>query len=190
LSKKTLDRIAGGGNDFTVQVKANQPRLCRELRQTEQTVPYTGTHIMEEDKNGIKTTRQLYRYPFTSGLDKWKTVATLLVVHKTTIADQVLTHYKRYYISNNDTFKAQDFNEGIREHWHIENYAHRPKDMCFNQDKNQTAIHNNAVNRAIFNTMALNNLTHRYREDKPKEVKINQILFRGKYKEFLNKHRI
>lgn len=190
MPKKTLDEIVESGNDYTVQVKANQPNLCKELQLTEQTTPYTDTHIIQQDKNGVKTTWQAYQYPFTSSLDKWKTIATLLVIHKITIVNHTLTYHKRYYISNNNTYKAQDFNEGIRAHWHIENYAHRPKDMCFNQDENQINIHNNAVNRAIFNTIALNNLTNEYKEDEPKKIKTNQILFRGSYKEFLKKHRI
>lgn len=64
------------------------------------------------------------------------------------------------------------------------------KRRCFNQDNNQTTIYNNAVNRAVFNTIALNILTHEFKDDTTKEIKTNQILFRGHFKQFLKNHRI
>ncbi len=153
MQKKTLDTIVESGNSFIVQVKENQPNLCKEIRKVEHKFNYKDTHIINKNENAVKNTWQIYQYPFKSELEKWKSINTLLVVHKTIIGKERLVHYKRYYFSDNQICKAEDFNHAIRNHWGIENYAHRPKDICFNQDENQINIHNKAVNVAVFNTL-------------------------------------
>lgn len=190
MPKKTLEAIVESGNNFVVQVKNNQPKLCQELEEVAKKFQYEDTHIEEKNENGVKTTWQTYQYPFTSKLEKWKMIATLLVVCKTVIVGQFVSHYKRYYVSDNTTNKAKTFNDVIRSHWGIENYVHRPKDMCFNQDNNRIITHNNAINMAVFNVLALNNLSNQYKEKQQKKIKTNQILFRGNFENYLNEHRI
>lgn len=180
MPKKTLDAIVESGNDYVVQVKGNQPKLAEAIEKIAKKEKHTDTHVVEEKKNGIKTTWQTYQYPYTNPL--WKSVLTAIVVCKTLIkADNTVIHTKRFYVSNKANLTAQELNQGIRGHWGIENNAHKPKDMQFNQDKNKTKEISAAINRAIFNTLAVNFLTHKYTET----TAYSQIIFAQNIKEFL-----
>lgn len=144
------------------------------------------THQMEECVNGIKTTWQLYKYPYTNQLKEWASIAVVNRVCKTVIeADNTLTYSERIYISNNIHINAKDFNEGIRGHWGIENKAHKPKDMALNQDGNKVKHINTAFNRAIINTLVLNFLTTQFEDT----IQYAQIKFAQNIKEYLNKIR-
>jgi predicted transposase YbfD/YdcC len=74
---------------------------------------------------------------------------------------------------------------GIRGHWDIENKAHKNKDVVFKQDDNKVKDSKHAVNRAIFNTIALNFLVDKYSEN----VIYSQILFRVQFQEVCFKNR-
>lgn len=180
--KKTLAQIADSGNHYVAQVKKNQPKLLANILQTEHSIPCTDNALIEEKKNGIKSTWQVTTYPYTN--NDWKSIQTMVVVSKTVIENSTkinatLTHDKRYYVSDEKNITAQEFAIGIRGHWGIENKAHKPKDMQFNQDKNKIKEINSAVNRAILNTIALNFLVLNFKET----IAYAQIIFGQTFKD-------
>lgn len=184
MPKKTLDDIVENGNHYVIQVKKNQPKLLQAIKQLPHQQSHTDTHIVEEKKNGIKTTWQTYKYAYTNPL--WKSVLTAVIVCKTLIkADNTVICTKRFYVSDKTDLMAKQLNEGIRGHWGIENNAHKPKDMQFNQDKNKTKEISAAVNRAILNTIAVNFLTYKFTET----MAYSQILFAQNIKKYLDEIR-
>ena len=165
-------------------MKKNQPKLLQAIKQLPHQQSHTDTHIVEEKKNGIKTTWQTYKYAYTNPL--WKSVLTAVIVCKTLIkADNTVICTKRFYVSDKTDLTAKQLNEGIRGHWGIENNAHKPKDMQFNQDKNKTKEISAAVNRAILNTIAVNFLTYKFTET----MAYSQILFAQNIKKYLDEIR-
>ena len=188
MPKKTLKSIVDSGNDFTVQVKGNTPKLLASLETTLATTAHKDTHIIEEKKNGIKTTWQSYCYSYEQKAKEWQSIETLIVICKTVIEPTKVTHTRRYYVSNKKIEKgssAKLFNIGIRGHWDIENKAHRNKDLVFKQDDNKVKNSKHAVNRAIFNTIALNFLVEKYSEN----IMYSQILFPAQFQEVCFKNR-
>lgn len=189
MPKKTLDSIVASGNDFTVQVKGNTPKLLNSVKATIATDAYVDTHILEEKRNGIKTTWQCYCYDYKQKAKGWESIESVIMICKTIIdAKQNVTHHRRFYVSSaiaGSSFSAEAYNLGIKGHWGIENKAHRNKDIIFKQDDNQVKAIRHAVNRAIFNTIALNFLISKYEET----VAHSQILFRSQFEEICLKNR-
>ncbi|WP_375562490.1 hypothetical protein ACE193_09430 [Bernardetia sp. OM2101] len=50
MPKKTLKSIVASGNDFTVQVKGNTPKLLASLETTLLTTTHRDTHIIEKKR--------------------------------------------------------------------------------------------------------------------------------------------
>ncbi len=188
MPKKTLDRIVSSGNDFTIQVKGNTSKLLDSLKATVATDSYVYTHILEEKQNGIKTTWQCYCYDYEDKVKGWESIESVIMICKTIIEAQKVFHHRRFYVSSaivGSNFSAESFNLGIKGHWGVENKAHKNKDVVFKQDDNQVKDRKHAVNRAIFNTIALNFLISQYEET----VAHSQILFRAQFEEICLKNR-
>ncbi len=187
MPKKTLDKIIETQNHYVVQVKKNQPNLFKELQEKREQLPQE-VDIVVEVKGVVSTSWEVKKYEFESKLDKWKTAITLLIVQKTIIRDNETILSTRYYISDRNC-TAKQFNKRIRQHWGIENLAHRPKDMNFNQDKNKAKNHNAAVVRGVFNTIAANHLNILYRQkgDDNKKTQMTKyiITYQQNFKNFI-----
>ena len=106
------------------------------------------------------------------------------MVKKTEIKGTLVTHYQRYFITDDTKFSAKQLAEGIRQHWHIENKLHRTRDVFFNQDKNKIATISGALNIATMNTIAINWLTKI-----DKSVIVAQMTVVADYQELLMKWR-
>ena len=167
MPKKTLDTIIESKNHYLIQVKENQPTLLKEIQEIGQKVS-KDTNIVTEKKGCITSTWKTKKYSFGSKLGKWKSIKTLLIVHKTIIEKDKTICSTRYYISDRKC-RAKQFNKRIREHWGIENLSHRTKDVNFKQDKNKTKNHNSAIIRGVFNTIAINHLNTIYKQKKKRK---------------------
>jgi len=95
-------------------------------------------------------------------------------------AKQVITTESvSYRISDVTSLSAQEFAQGIRGHWGIENRTHWVKDVNFKEDNNGIKNDNGAVNMALFNTISLNYL----RQNIDDSIKNAQIIFGQNVKE-------
>jgi len=77
------------------------------------------------------------------------------------------------------SLSAQEFAQGIRGHWGIENRTHWVRDVSFKEDNNKIKNDNGAVNMALFNTISLNYL----RQNIDDSIKNAQIIFGQNVKE-------
>jgi predicted transposase YbfD/YdcC len=116
--------------------------------------------------------------------EKWVGLKRYVVVKKTEMKQGVFCSYKRYFITDSTQLSAQEFANGIRKHWHIENKLHRTRDVFFNQDKNKIATISGALNIATMNTIAINWLTKI-----DKSVIVAQMTVAVNYQELLMKWR-
>lgn len=138
-----------------IAVKANQPKLFEHLRQQfEQCVPESVTTEVERTRD-----RQVHRTVSVSeqveGIDPaWQGVQRLVRVERYgTRSAQPFTE-TMFYISSL-ALDAAGFAQSIRQHWHIENRLHWPKDVVLQEDS--TPWHGHAlINGAIIRTIAVN----------------------------------
>jgi predicted transposase YbfD/YdcC len=124
------------GNDYVIQVKANQENLCKGIKKCSETSEKISVHITEEKNKGRheKRTVSLY-YPSKNHIDPtWKKLNRIIIVESEGIRKGIAYQEMRYYISSLKEDDAEIFAKGIRQHWSIENQLHRVKDVVQNED--------------------------------------------------------
>ena len=89
---------------------------------------------------------------------EWKNLRRIIHVHKQTINTKTEkeSHNDRYYISDLFQTDAQEYHNGIRGHWKIENSLHWVKDVIHKEDSNQLKFKNAPMNAATFSSFAIN----------------------------------
>ena len=136
MPKKTVKTIVDKGNDYVIQVKGNQKKLCKGIQKCIETSEKISVHVTEEINRGRqeKRTISLY-YPNKNHIEQsWENLNRIIVVHSEGIRKGISYHEKRYYISSLILDEAIIFAKGIRQHWSIENQLHRVKDVVQNED--------------------------------------------------------
>ena len=154
--KKTVEQIINSGNDYVIAVKANQPNLFEHLHQQfEQQIPQSVDTEIEQTRD-----RQTQRT--VSVLDKvddidpaWSGVQRLVRVERSGTRAGQPYNETMFYLSSL-TLDAVGFAERIRQHWHIENRLHWPKDVVLAEDTAPVCDGYALVNFAIVRTIAVN----------------------------------
>lgn len=160
--KKTLEHILASGNDYLVALKANQPRLYRQ-------VASIATHCnplfppleTEEHQRGRYEKRTLTVFDAVSlDTEKWPQVQSIVCINRQTTRKGKTSAHTAYYISSVAT-SARAWMQMVRAHWSVENRLHWPKDVVLGEDdaygKNSNALLNASVFRSItINLLRLN----------------------------------
>ena len=147
------------GNDYVLQVKANQPKLYAALGacHAADPAPTGATHRHTERRDGNVCSWQTSIYAADPRWQAaWNGLQRVVAVVKTVAGPQATTRHTRYYLTSLAAGSAAELAAGIRGHWGIENKLHRTRDVHFGQDTNGTRHRVAAVNVAILNTLALN----------------------------------
>lgn len=124
------------GNDYVIQVKGNQKKLCAGLKLSMEMLEAIDTHKTEEKNKGRieKRTVKIFN-PERKYIDaSWKKLNRIIEVTSEGIRNKKVYHEVRYYISSLEENSAKAFALGIRQHWSIENQLHRVKDVVQNED--------------------------------------------------------
>jgi predicted transposase YbfD/YdcC len=154
--KKTLEAIREQGNDYIITVKKNQPTLHQALvTQSTSTLPKR-VKTYSESRHGrqIQRTIQVFDPPPT--LDPtWVGVKSLIRVDRSGTRNGTSFSETMFYISSLD-LNAADFNQRIRQHWHIENRLHWVKDVVLKEDDHPFCGGYACANMGILRTLALN----------------------------------
>ena len=158
MSKKTVEHIIDSGNDYTVQVKGNQPKLFKEIQQVIVEQIPLDYYYEEEHNHGRHSQWFVYVYDATMSCmaEEWKGLKRFIHVHKITEKKGKITHSDRVYISSRFETCAKYYHQGIRGHWGIENSLHWVKDVIHKEDDNGIRTNNGPVNSAIFSSIAIN----------------------------------
>lgn len=154
--KKTIEQIINSGNDYVVAVKKNQPKLYEFIEsQFEQHSPNSVDDQTEQTRNRT-TQRTVSVLETVVGLDAaWVGVQRLIRVDRTGRRGVEPVHETMFYISSLAADAAQ-LSRRIRDHWHIENRLHYPKDVVFAEDTAPLCDGYAPENFAILRTITLN----------------------------------
>lgn len=139
-----------------VAVKGNQTNLYQQIQSiTQSTNPTSIAHSFESVRDRC-THRQVSVFEDLSGISpQWLGLKRLIKVERTGTRSDLPYHQVAYYISSL-TFTAQEFAQGIRSHWGIENRLHWVKDVVFCEDSCRISQPLPAANLSIIRTIAIN----------------------------------
>jgi predicted transposase YbfD/YdcC len=143
--EKTLEAATETGNDAVIQVKENQKTLYNDCRTTAETMPPDEVYQEPTTKarNRIESRKvEVFTTPIISYAEKWSMVEAIIKVERNTlIFDTKMKCWQRrdetsFYVSTT-VLSAQEFCEGIRNHWGIENRNHYVRDVTMGEDKSR-----------------------------------------------------
>jgi predicted transposase YbfD/YdcC len=172
--RKIASCIKDRGGEYILSVKANQPALYSEVRETfreasdnrlrtvdEEPQPTT---IMHEDIDKGHGRLELRRVRVTECLtwvpsrEAWKGLTHLVEVtrERTVLRTGSTSVEKAYFVASGPTRTPQETAELLRRHWSIENNLHWVLDMAFAEDQARHRAGNAAANMTTLRHMALN----------------------------------
>lgn len=156
--------IVGGGADYVLSVKDNQPTLHAEVQLAFLDTagaprPAGREYTTEESGHGRQERRTVRVLPVAghvSQLAAWVGLLTLVMVTRvvTCVATGVVTTEVSYYISSLRP-NARRLARAIRGHWGIENGLHWVLDVVFREDARRVYDRMAAQNIAFLNRLAL-----------------------------------
>jgi len=158
LPKKTVETIIETGNQYIIQVKANQKLLLNQMKINTSEANFC-TDFFEDINHarGRFETRKTFIYKDLHGISsEWKGLKRLIRVERTVITKKKESHETAYYISSIRSDKASLFGNHIRNHWGIENRLHWVKDVSMNEDKSKTVKGMAAENISILRNIVIN----------------------------------
>jgi len=158
LSKKTVEQIIDSENDYTIQVKKNQPSLLQAVGNVMAEQKPLDCYVEEEKDHGrhSKWFVSVFDATYSPKAKEWKDLRRFIHVHKITICKKKVSYSDRHYISSRYETSAEYYHKGIRGHWTIENSLHWVKDVIHKEDSNRIITNNGPVNSAIFSSIAIN----------------------------------
>ena len=86
---------------------------------------------------------------------KWSDIIEFVKVVRTTKNRSIISVDTSFYISTKQ-LSAEEYYNGIRGHWSIENSLHYVKDVTFKEDSSKTINKNSVINKAIILDLVLN----------------------------------
>jgi len=168
------------GNDYVLQVKANQPKLLEAIKQIILTTNPADFDCVKEKNRGRIEQRSVYVYSELENpvFKDWVGIKKVIHVVSQGIRGKKEYQENRYYIASLDTDNSKLYNERIRGHWGIENKLHWVKDAILSEDSSLVKDLNRSENMSIMRNIVIN--TYRLlRHDSIKyaiEVHSNKIL--------------
>ena len=123
-AKKTTQLIIEGGNDYTITIKGNQPRLLTQLKTIAEHQEPWDRFVDIEKTHGRITCRIVKVFTELQNIDfDWVGVQSLIQIERIGIRSGKKYLQTSHYISSLVS-KAMTFAQGIRQHWGIENRLH------------------------------------------------------------------
>jgi hypothetical protein len=125
------------GNEYLLQVKGNEPKLLRAIKETilfNRPIDYDYTL---EINRGREENREAYVYSIINNevYEKWYGIKRIIHIRTHGIRKGKVYEENRYYITSRPESSASYYNKKIRNHWKIENCLHWVKDKILNEDK-------------------------------------------------------
>jgi len=158
LPKKTVKTIINTGNDYIIQVKANQKTLFKQLKinssDEKNCLDFFESQTQARGRTEIRKTF-VYK-DLTDISSDWTGLKRLIRVERTVKTKTKTSSETAYYISSVRSNSASLFGKHIRNHWGIENRLHWVKDVCMNEDKAKTISGMAAENISILRNIVIN----------------------------------
>ena len=143
MPKKTFEVAAEAQAHLIVQLKDNQPTLCRNVEAVcKNTKPLSGVQTVDRKKRNRHETRTVAVFdarPAVAGTEWQAYVAAIVAVERRVLNFQPATGLWKpsretaFYLSNRSV-RAGQAAEAIRKHWGIENKLHYTRDVTLCED--------------------------------------------------------
>lgn len=143
MPKKTFEAAAAAKAHLIVQLKDNQPTLCRNVEVVcKNTKPLSGVQTVDRKKRNRHETRTVAVFdasPAVAGTEWQPYVAAVVAVERSVLTFQPATGLWKssfetsFYLSNRPVLAGQAA-EAIRKHWGIENKLHYTRDVTLRED--------------------------------------------------------
>ena len=183
IPKKTIEAIIESGNHYVAQVKGNQKTLLEEMKRIIASQMALSTYYLRQKGHGRDMTWQVSVFDASDSgkTAEWKNLKRVILVKRERIQKQKSVAKDAFFISDL-ALQSDEFHQGIRGHWGIENRLHWVKDAIHKEDSNRIKNQNAPLNRAVLSTMAINI----HRKNGHQSITYGQIKFGAKVKEIFN----
>ncbi len=129
-----MSAIVESGNNYVVKVKANQPKLCKQIEIKSQQQPAKQTVIHHEKTRDRDSIRKVEVFEPPQNLDPlWVGVGSVIKVERSGTRGNQPYHRISYYLCSLSAESCR-LADGIRGHWRIENSLHWVKDVIYEED--------------------------------------------------------
>ncbi|MDQ3492322.1 MAG: ISAs1 family transposase [Chloroflexota bacterium] len=160
--REIAGQIVGGGGDYVLALKANQPDLHEDVidcfAMAEQADASARTVEKDHGRVEVRVCETIHDPAVIAWLDaeqRWpglRTIARVAAIRQ--VGGQDPTTSVRYYLSSLPG-DARPIAEAVRSHWGIENSLHWVLDMAFREDESRTRTGDSAQNLAVLRKLAL-----------------------------------
>jgi predicted transposase YbfD/YdcC len=160
-------KILGGGADYVLTVKENQPTLLAAVTAhlatataARPTVPVT-TARDDTSGHGRRERRRIVVAPAPTGpaTARWPGLASCVLVESERELNGKVTRERRYYITSLPHDDAVRLGQAIRGHWSVETPLHWHLDVAFREDASTVSAGHGPENLSLLRKIALTALT-------------------------------
>ena len=162
--KDIAAKIVGGGGEYVLAVKENQPHLYEDIQlafdaaldQGEPGVDFTECQT-EGPRKGRQETRTCCVITDPKGIRNaglWTGLTAICMVISERVVNGVASSETRYFIGS-ALGTAENYLRWVRGHWGIENSLHWILDVCFREDDQRHRAGNSAENLSWLRKLAL-----------------------------------
>jgi predicted transposase YbfD/YdcC len=162
--KEIAAKIVGGGGDYILPVKDNQPHLHQDIDdgfmaalETDFSGLEWSVARTEETNRGRQEMRECHVIIRPSGLRDaalWKGLTAICMVMSRRVVGGVVSEEFRYFIGS-FAGTAEEYLASIRAHWGIENSLHWVLDVVFREDESRHHAGNSCENLALLRKLAI-----------------------------------
>ena len=143
MPKKTFETAAAAQAHLIVQLKDNQPTLCRKVETVcNDTKPLSAVQTVDSKKRNRHETRTVAVFdalPAVAGTEWEPHVAAIIAIERSVLTFQPATglwnssRESAFYLSNRPVLAGQAA-DAVRKHWGIENKQHYTRDVTLRED--------------------------------------------------------
>jgi predicted transposase YbfD/YdcC len=162
--KEIAADIVGGGGDYVLAVKENQPHLYEDIARAFDEALDRGSPGVDFTEcqteavgNGRQETRSCCVITAPAGIRNaglWVGLTAIVMVISHRVVNGVASSETRYFIGS-ATGTAEKYLRWVRGHWGIENSLHWILDVCFREDDQRHWAGNSAQNLGWLRKLAL-----------------------------------
>ena len=139
-----------------ITVKANQPKLRASLESAFKEIPPLSVERQHQIAHGRDIERVISVLPPPNDMNpEWVGVKRIIQVERFGLRGKLPFQETMYYLSSLE-HDAEVFAALIRQHWHVENRLHWPKDVVLKEDATATCAGYAIAGFAILRTMVIN----------------------------------
>lgn len=155
--KKIVEKIIGGGADYCIALKGNQPTLYRDVEDYfHEYAKETPIYKTVEKGHGRIEVREYYLSEdiiWLEARNDWKGLKGIGMVKAAVTEGEKESEYTRYFITS--LTDIREFAYAVRKHWSIENQLHWCLDVIFREDAARARKEMSPLNMNVLRKTAL-----------------------------------